>query len=124
MSCAIGLSGCIDSGADLSASLLPAFPIADGVYKAVNDPKSPAFKVLRSGSDYRAFDPTAPNEKATLFALIDLDHNGIYVAEDKTSATDVNPPRYVYYFVRIARSGDRVDLYDFTEDDLRACRPP
>ena len=44
---------------------------------------------------------------------------GVFVAEDKTSAKDVNPPRYVYYFVRVAPSGDRVDLYDFTKDDWR-----
>jgi hypothetical protein len=116
---AVCLGGCIDSGVDLSASLPPAFPILDGVYKSVSDPKTPPFKVIRSGSDYRAIDPTAPNGKGALFSLIDLDHNGIYLAEDKTSAKDVNPPRYVYYFVRIAPSGDRVDLYDFTKDDWR-----
>ena len=118
VSCAIGLSGCIDSGADLSAGLPRAFPIADGVYQAVNDLKSPAFKVVRSGSNYRAIDPNEP-DKGALFALIDLDHNGVFLAEDKTSAKDVNPPRYVYYFVRVAPSGDRVDLYDFTKDDWR-----
>jgi hypothetical protein len=116
---AVSLGGCIDSGVDLSASLPPTFPIADGLYKAVSDPKSPPFKVFRSGSDYRAIDPDGPNGKGALFALIDLDHNGVFVAEDKTSAKDVNPPRYVYYFVRVAPSGDRVDLYDFTKDDWR-----
>lgn len=113
-----GLGGCIDSGVDLSASVPPAFPIADGVYKSVSDPKSPPFKVVRNGSDYRAIDPAEPN-KGALFALIDLNHNGVFLAEDKTSAKDVNPPSYVYYFVRVAPSGDRVDLYDFTKDDWR-----
>jgi hypothetical protein len=116
---AFSLGGCIDSGVDLSASLPPAFPIAEGTYRVVGDPKSPVFKVVRSGSDYRAIDPTAPNGKGAVFALIDLDHNGVFVAEDKTSAKDVNPPRYVYYFVRVGSSGRRVDLYDFTKDDWR-----
>ena len=116
---AVSLGGCIDSGVDLSAGLPPAFPIADGIYISVSDPKSPPFKVVRSGSNYRAIDPTAPNGKGALFALIDLEHNGVFVAEDKTSAKDVNPPRYVYYFVRVTPSGDRVDLYDFTKEDWR-----
>lgn len=114
---ACGLSGCIDSGVDLSASLPPTFPIADGIYKAVDDPKSPAFKVVRSGSNYRAIDPDEPNGKGAVFSLMAVDHTSVFVAEDKTSANDTAPPRYVYYFVRVASSGDRVDLYDFTKDD-------
>jgi hypothetical protein len=116
---AVGLSGCIDSGADLSASAPLAFPIAEGVYEGVGDSSSPAFKVVRSGSDYRAIDPTEPNGPGAVFALIDLDHTGVFIAEDKTSAKDVQPPRYFYYFVRVAPTGDRIDLYDFTKDDWR-----
>jgi hypothetical protein len=116
---AFALRGCIDSAADLSASTPPAFPIAEGFYKAVNDPKSPAFKIVRSGSDYRAVDPAQPDDKGAVFALMDPDHSGVFIAEDKTGAKDIKPPRYVYYFVRVLKSGERVDLYDFTEADWR-----
>jgi hypothetical protein len=116
---ALGLGGCIDSGADLSASLPPAFPIADGFYKAANDPKSPAFKVVRVGSEYRTIDPNAPDGGGAVFTLMDPDHSGVFIAEDKTSAKDLKPPRYLYYFVRVDPARNRVDLYDFTQADWR-----
>jgi hypothetical protein len=116
---ALGLSGCIDSRVDLSASLPAAFPIKEGFYKAANDPNSPAFKVVRVGSDYRAIDPKEPDGKGAVFTLMDPDHTGLFIAEDKTGASDVNPPLYAYYFVAVDASGDRVDLYDFTKRDWR-----
>ena len=116
---ALGLGGCIDSATDLSASLPPAFPLAQGFYRAIGDPQSPAFKIVRTGADYRAVEPDSPNGEGAVFALMDPDHSGIFIAEDKTGAKDMKPPRYVYYFVRVLRSGERVDLYDFTAADWR-----
>jgi hypothetical protein len=115
----LGLSGCIDSGVDLSASLPSAFPIKEGFYRATNDPSSPAFKVLRAGSDYRAIDPKEPDGKGAVFTLMDPDHTGFFIAEDKTGAKDANPPLYAYYFVSVDASGDLVDVYDFTKRDWR-----
>ena len=118
---ALGLGGCIDSSIDVSASLPPAFPLAEGFYKAVNDPKSPAFKIVKSGSDYRAIDPAEPNGKGAVFAVMDPERNGVFVAEDKTGANDAKQPHYAYYFLRVDATGNKVDLYDFTK--ARACRP-
>ena len=114
---ALGLGGCIDSSIDVSASLPPAFPLAEGFYKAVNDPKSPAFKIVKSGSDYRAIDPAEPNGKGAVFAVMDLERNGVFVAEDKTGANDAKQPHYAYYFLRVDAAADKVDLYDFTKAD-------
>ncbi|HLJ70323.1 MAG TPA: hypothetical protein VKU03_03330, partial [Roseiarcus sp.] len=55
--------------------------------------------------------------------LMDPDQNGVFIAEDKTGAKDVKPRRYVYYFVRVLKSGERVDLYDFTAADWRRLPP-
>jgi hypothetical protein len=114
---ALGLGGCIDSSIDLSASLPPAFPLAEGFYKAMNDPKSPAFKIVKSGADYRAIDPAEPNGKGAVFAVMDPERNGVYLAEDKTGANDAKQPHYAYYFLRVDAAGDTVDLYDFTKAD-------
>jgi hypothetical protein len=114
---ALSLGGCIDSGLDLSASLPPAFPLAEGFYQAVNDPKSPPFKIVRSSGEYRAIDPKSPNGQGAIFALMDPDHTSVFIAEDKTSAKDLTPQRYVYYFVKVDESAGRVDLYDFTKAD-------
>ena len=115
----LGLGGCIESSVDLSASVTPAFPIAEGFYKSTNDPKSPAFKIVRSGSDYRAIDPTEANDKGSAFSLMDPDDTGLFIAEDKSGASDPKSPSYSYYFVRVSATGDRVDLYDFVEADWR-----
>ena len=75
--------------------------------------------MLRTGSDYRAIDPKEPDGKGAVFTLMDPDHTGFFIAEDKTGAKDVNPPLYAYYFVSVDASGDLVDVYDFTKRDWR-----
>jgi hypothetical protein len=116
---ALGLGGCIESPVDLSASVAPAFPLAEGYYKATSDPTSPAFKIVKNGSDYRAIDPKEANGKGAVFALMDPDNTGVFIAEDKTGAGEAKPS-FSYYFVRIAASGDQVDLYDVAKDDWRS----
>ena len=111
---ALALSGCIESAVDLSASVAPAYPIVEGFYKAANDRQSPPFKVMRSGADYRAIDPTKSDGTGALFALMDPDHTGIFIAEDKTGAKDADGPRYTYYFVKVSAAGATIDLYDIT----------
>lgn len=115
----LGLSGCIDSSVDLSATVAPAYPLVEGYYQATDDPKTPAFKVVRNGADYLAIDPEKTDGSGAAFALMDPDHTGAFIAEDKNSTNAAGPRRYVYYFVMISAARDRVELYDFTPKDWR-----
>jgi hypothetical protein len=94
---ALALAGCIDSAVDLSASIPTAFPLAEGFYEATNDPKAPAFKIVKSGSDYRAIDP----------------------GKTDGSGAEAGAPHYLYYFVRVDSPSGTVDLYDLTKADWR-----
>jgi hypothetical protein len=119
LSLAWSLGGCIDSPVDLSATIPPASPLAEGFYQPTDDPKAPAFQIIKSGADYRAVDPEKSDATGAVFALMDPDKTGFFIAEDKTGANDPGERHYAYYFVRVSPASDSVDLYDLTEKDLR-----